>query len=273
MDDLGHFARPGPTASGVRLRRASPASPIPSRKVGVYGRADLKGPPQGRRLVGGFTRTDLLVTIAVVSVFAVGLVVWLTRVGNQAALARCVGNLQSVNRAVLQFAQDRSGMLPTGRDSPPPGGWWWYKESVKSYLGLTGASSVNDTVFACPRDRGYAAGGSGIDPFCRSARHDFTSYVFNGVDLPGVPNIAGRTLASIRSPGRTLLTMEWTAHAPLSWHRSLTGQANTPFYSDAQSVVGYVDGHVAFTRIYYDGMNAAYTRDPIPGYAYQYSGD
>ena len=44
-----------------------------------------------------------------------------------------------------------------------------------------------------------------------------------------------------------------------------------PFYCDAQSVVGFVDGHVSFSKIYYDGYNAAYTQDPIPGYDYQYS--
>jgi prepilin-type processing-associated H-X9-DG protein len=67
--------------------------------------------------------------------------------------------------------------------------------------------------------------------------------------------------------------MEWTAHAPLAWHKSKTGRNNMPFYCDAQSVVGFVDGHVSFSKIYYDGYNAAYTRDPIRGYEYQYSGD
>ena len=67
--------------------------------------------------------------------------------------------------------------------------------------------------------------------------------------------------------------MEWTAHAPLSWHKSRTRQKNTPFYNDAETVVGFVDGHVKLVPIYYDGMNAAYTRDPIGGYEYQYSGD
>jgi len=65
--------------------------------------------------------------------------------------------------------------------------------------------------------------------------------------------------------------MEWTAHAPLSWHKSRTGKKNAPFYCDALSVVGFVDGHVTFTRIYYDGYNAAYTQDPISRYEYQYS--
>ena len=67
--------------------------------------------------------------------------------------------------------------------------------------------------------------------------------------------------------------MEWAAHAPLSWHRSKTGKANAPFYRDAESVVAFADGHVSFTKMYYDGYNAAYTRDPIPGYDYKYSGD
>ena len=50
--------------------------------------------------------------------------------------------------------------------------------------------------------------------------------------------------------------MEWTAHAPLSWHTSKTGPQNMPFYCGAQSVVGFVDGHVGLTKIYYDGYNA-----------------
>jgi len=93
------------------------------------------------------------------------------------------------------------------------------------------------------------------------------------VNLPGVPNIAGRQTSTIVDPSRTLLVMEWSAHAPLSWHRSKTGTANAPFYDGAESMASFVDGHIDFTRMYYDGVNAAYTRDPIPGYKYKYSGD
>jgi prepilin-type processing-associated H-X9-DG protein len=66
--------------------------------------------------------------------------------------------------------------------------------------------------------------------------------------------------------------MEWCAHAPLSWHRSRTGKANAPFYSDAEAMVAFLDGHAEIIPIYYDGYNAAYTRDPIAGYKYRYSG-
>ena len=105
----------------------------------------------------------------------------------------------------------------------------------------------------------------------RKARCDYGSYVYNGVTLPGMPNSAGLPLSSVNQPKRTLLVMEWTAHAPLSWHKSKTGKKNAPFYRDALSVVGFVDGHVSFVPIYYDGYNAAYTQDPIDSYDYQYS--
>jgi hypothetical protein len=147
--------------------------------------------------------------------------------------------------------------------------WWTYKEQVKSYAGLQGPPSVNDTVFACPSDRGY----TDSKPFSRNPRFGFCSYVFNGVTLPGMPNIAGWKTTEVKQPDKTLLVMEFCAHAPFSWHYSKTGDRNMPFYNDAQSMTAFVDGHTAFTKIYYDGYNAAFTRDPVPGYTYKYSGN
>ncbi len=216
-----------------------------------------------------FTRTDLLVAVAVMTLLTAVVMTPLAALKRKARLSVCIGNLQQVNRAVLLYCEDNRKTLP----GPMPGQqadiWWWYKEQVKRYVGLTVPSSTNDTVFACPGDRGY----SDPKPFWRNARFDYGSYVFNGVTLAGVPNIAGRQLPSVKLPQTTLLVMEWTAHAPLSWHKSKTGKENSPFYCDAQSVVAFVDGHVSFSKIYYDGYNAAYTRDPIVGYDYKYSGD
>jgi hypothetical protein len=183
-------------------------------------------------------------------------------------LTGCTGNLQQVGQAVLRFAEDHSTTLPGLKHTESGDPWWWYKEEIKSYIGLSGPSSSNDTVFACPLDRGY----SDPVPFNRNPRFDYSSYVFNGVTLFGIPNIAGWKLPEVNQPNRTLLVMEWVAHAPLSWHRSKTGKANAPFYRDAESVVAFPDGHADFIRIYYDGYNAAYTRDPIPGYDYKFSG-
>jgi hypothetical protein len=214
-----------------------------------------------------FTLTDLLVMVAVISLLGAIAVAWQVAVKEKARLVLCAANLGRVDRAVLDSCTDNRQSLP----NLPPGDnrslWWWYKEQVKSYAGLRGESSTNDAVFACPSDRGY----SDPVPFHLNSRFDFSSYVYNGVTLPGMPNIAGLPLAAVKQPKRTLLVMEWTAHAPLSWHKSRTGKQNAPFYSDAQSVVGFVDGHVGFIPIYYDGYNAAYTQDPVTGYDYQYS--
>ena len=187
----------------------------------------------------------------------------------RARLAACTSNLQQVGRAVLSFAVEHDGALPDTVPGQEGDLWWWYKEQVKKYAGLLGPSSPDDRVFACPDDRGY----SDPRPFHQTARFDYGSYVFNGVTLPGAPNIAGWKTEAVREPARTLLVMEWTAHAPLSWHRSRTGRRNLPFYSDAENVVAFVDGHVKFIPIHYDGYTAAFTRDPIPGYEYRYTGD
>jgi type II secretory pathway pseudopilin PulG len=220
----------------------------------------------------GFTATDLLVVLAVITLLAAIVLPSVAALRSKSRLATCQSNLAQVTRAILMYAEDHAKTLPLLKDSKPPGAWWWYKEQVKGYAGLTGPSSARDKVFACPNDRGYGEGDRS-PPFWRSAKFDFTSYVYNGVDLPGIPNVAGRELSTLIAPEKTLLVMEWTAHAPLSWHRSKTGKANEPFYNDAESVVGFVDGQVKLVKIYYDGYNAAYTRDPIPGYSYKYSGE
>jgi type II secretory pathway pseudopilin PulG len=217
----------------------------------------------------GFTGIDLLVVLAVVSVLGALVMISLTMSQRKVGLAQCTDNLRQVNHAVLQFTEDNNKTLPTPVAGLPGELWWWYKELVKKYAGLTGASSANDRVFACPGDRGY----TDAKPFHDNPRFDYTSYVFNGVSLPGVPSVAGWPVASVKQTQKTLLTMEWTAHAPLSWHNSKTGKKNLPFYNDAASVLGFVDGHVSYANIYYDGYNAAFTRDPIAGYEYKFSGN
>lgn len=228
---------------------------------------------QRPRARGAFTLTDFTVTLAVLSLLAALVLPKVAKARSDTRMAACLANVRQVNRAVIDYAEDHERTLPRMEGAPIPGGWWHYKNQIKGYLGLTGPSSPNDKVFACPDDRGYGEGAEKPQPFWRKKKHNYTSYVFNGVNLPGVPNVGGRELSTIREPAKTLLVMEWTAHAPLSWHRSRTGRANTPFYNDAESIAGFADGHAALIKFHYDGLNAAYTRDPAPGYQYKYSGD
>jgi type II secretory pathway pseudopilin PulG len=220
-------------------------------------------------LIRGFSFADLMMVVAVLgALFTFAAIKW-SNARDRNRLATCKDRLEQINRAVLTYALDNRERLP----EPEPGvlkpHWWWYKEQVKGNLNLRGRSSAADREFACPSDRGY----DDDKPLRLSEKSDFSSYTYNGVNLPGLPNISGKNLGTIKEPGRTLLVMEWTAHAPLSWHRSRTGSKNHPFYNNAESVVGFVDGRVEMIPIYYDGINAAYTRDPIPGYDYKYSGD
>lgn len=222
-------------------------------------------PPQIR----AFGLPDLFVVLAVLSLCtAVALPAWM-KARAQTRRGQCEANLKKITGAVLSYAALNNGRLPEAEPALKGVVWWWYKELVKGELVLKGPSSPADRVFACPDDRGYEDN----KPFRLSPKFDYGSYVFNGVNLPGVPNVAGKPLNAIRNADRTLLVMEWSAHAPLSWHDSRTGKKNQPFYDNARSVLGFVDGHVDYLPIYYDGMNAAYTRDPIPGYKYKYSGD
>ena len=219
-----------------------------------------------------FTLADLLVVVAVIAVLVAVVVPVMVRNKAKARQALCVSNLKEVTRAVLLYTEENQKAFPALDPSPPTGIWWWYKELVKGYVGLTGPSSPRDKLFACPDDRGYTDPG----PFYKNARFDYGSYVFNGVTLPTVtnlPSLAGLTVTAVKEPDKTLLMMEWSAHAPLSWHKSRTGKMNHPFYNDAESVVGFVDGRAKFIKIYYDGSNPAFTRDPIPGYEYKYSAD
>jgi len=230
---------------------------------------DLNPEKWHRSSAQAFAFPDLLSIIAVLALLlAIALPMW-TNARARSQQQQCTGRLGQVTKAVLTFSEENSGKLPEMEPGLKGPVWWHYKEQVKMYLGIRGPSSAADREFACPADRGYEDG----KPFRLSAKFDYNSYVFNGVHLPGVPNVAGRTVGSIKEPARTLLVMEWAAHAPLSWHRSRTREKNEPFYNNAESVVSFVDGHVDFVPIYYDGINAAYTRDPIPGYKYKYSGD
>src|ERR1051326_6347949 len=198
----------------------------------------------------GFTRTDLLAALATGVVLAALVIVPLAGIRGRNRLQICADNLRRIGQAVLGYAGDHGTRLPGLNQTEAGDPWWWYKEEIRGYLGVPAQSPAHDRAFACPLDRGY----SDPRPFCKSARFDYSSYVFNGVTLVRTPNIAGWKLPSVRQPDRTLLVMEWPAHAPLSWHRSRTGAANAPFYRDAESVVAFADGRVDLVKIYYAGQ-------------------
>lgn len=207
-----------------------------------------------------FTLIELLVVIAVIALLAALLLPVVARAKDRARQTACRSNLAQINVAFHAYADDYRDALPTlPEPNPYPNGVGaYYKQLIKVYLGLDGPASPKETVFICPSDRE-------IFP---QRRHAFTSYTFNGyeVDADSLPRITGQPLGAIRQPAKAVLAAEFPTFFGGSWH-----PFKTEAYADARNLVAFVDGHVAATKIYWDGVPDSQPREYEPPANYQYS--
>ncbi|SPE59546.1 Type II secretory pathway pseudopilin PulG-like protein [Verrucomicrobia bacterium] len=239
----------------------------------------------GRRHSAGrraFTLIELLVVIAIIAILAAMLLPALARTKAKALKTQCMNNVKQITVGMILYCGDYNDTTPgaNGVPSPPAqdGIWWWYKELIKPYVGvratpsatsLNGLTGTNAAVFACPKDRGWPP--NYPKPLCQTLSVDYSSYIFNGVnnqaddDAVNLNNMLSFKLASVRHPTRTWLIGEWSFSWAFSWHDSLTGNANRA-YNNCLNNLGFVDGHVAYLRIYYDTVSGAY-----PGGYYTYA--
>jgi prepilin-type processing-associated H-X9-DG protein len=159
-------------------------------------------------------------------------------------------------------------------------------------MGLNGASSPKDKIFACPADRFYpnfvTTNAVPSWSYVRQSLHDqpffdFSSYAFNGGDnltrMVGAiavkrPGLTGIKLSAVKHPARTVLVSEASALVPWSWH----APSPSLYFANAKSMVGFVDGHVSYIKIYWDstplpdgGVSFALAYDPPGDYDYQWS--
>lgn len=243
----------------------------------------------------GFTLLELLFVMAIISVLAALLLTAISRAKGKARRIVCQNNLHQINLGVRMYSDDSNDK------APKPAGWTShpydaYKELMKSYVGLKSKSSEKDKLFACPADTFYYDYSLGHYPrsaplvgyvgesVCSRPDFDFSSYLFNAGNVFGThkhpakrPGIAGLSLSSIKHPARTVLVMEVPALIPFSWHspkRPLRWTKND-FFNNAMNMVGYVDGHVSYIRIYWKASwpptSCAGDYDPPEGYDYQWS--
>ena len=237
-------------------------------------------PDLNRYMRRGFTLIELLAVIAVVGILAALLLPVLSRAKGAAKRTACINDLRQINLAVRMYADDYADSLRAATKDYQI--YFTYKERIRPYL-LRNGSSTNDQLFTCPADDFdcrlpaiqdfFRPGNISGNGFYHLKQTRYSSYIFNGA----APNsretrVAGKPFSSVREPSRLVLVCELSGAIGLSGHdRRQPGQFNK-----AKNVMSYVDGHVSFIPIYWngnsgeDGMPVSY--DPPAGYEYIWFG-
>ena len=234
-----------------------------------------------------FTLIELLVVIAIIGLLAALMLSAVSGAKSNAQRTNCANNLRQIDLALRMYSDDSNDAAPKspGTDEVTLT-LTGYKKAIRKYLGLHGSRSSRPNLFVCPADvfhykdltrrPRYVPHGLWEQPIS-----DFSSYAFNGGnEMTGfnAPGIAGRKISSIKEPAKTVMVAEGAAFILWSWH-----DAKRPFspenakFNDAQNIVGFVDGHVGYIKIYWSGNNPpgslAMFYDPPPAYSYKWSGD
>jgi prepilin-type N-terminal cleavage/methylation domain-containing protein len=248
------------------------------------------------KAAAGFTLVELLVVIAVIAILAALFLPALGRAKAKAQRTACMNNLRQISSGVHMYSDDANDVSPSPAAVAAGTNfvslYSGYKELMKNYVGLKGASSPQDQLFACPADRFYPnhifTDDDGPTEYVQKSLHDepfldYSSYAFNGGD--GRTEVVGTNgvtitrlglgnvkLSAVKHPSRTVLVMEASAGAPWSWHEP----SSRLLFSDARDMVSYVDGHLSFIKIYLDpgprkGLAIFY--NPPASYDYQWTAD
>ena len=236
-------------------------------------------------LANAFTLLELLVVIAIIAILAALLLPVLSSAKARAHRTTCLNNLKQINLGVHLYADDHGDVLTLVSTNMSASVFTDYKSWMKSYVGLHGVSSPQDALFACPADTFCLPENIGGAPqACHLLPvYNYSSYLFNAgnirKDYPFTnefPGIAGRKLASVKNPVKTVLVAERPALAPYSWHQPQKLTARQYQFNDARNMVSFVDGHVSYTKIFWDVNTTpdhfeAWHYNPPTRYDYQWS--
>src|SRR4029079_18438417 len=98
----------------------------------------------------GFTLVELLVVIAIIAILAALLLPALAAAKNRARRTTCTSNLQQINLGIRLYSDDANDTAPSAQTTNRIVNY--YRTLMGSYVGLNGAPSAQDKLFACPAD-------------------------------------------------------------------------------------------------------------------------
>ena len=163
-----------------------------------------------------FTLIELLVVIAIIGILAALLLPVLS-----APKPKRTGNLPEQSQANQSrrshvCADASYNTLPLDGNHMPTNFCMNYEQMIGSYLGISGPLSSQNTLFACPADTFYYAGGFSYSIAVGSchlqSNYNYSSYVFNAGNIFVLtnrwPGIAGWKLNAITEPAKTILVTE-----------------------------------------------------------------
>jgi prepilin-type N-terminal cleavage/methylation domain-containing protein len=237
----------------------------------------------------GFTVIELLVVIAIIAILAALLLATVSSAKDKTRRITCTSNLRQINLGIRMYSDDANDTSPSSQSTNRIVNY--YKTLVQGYVGLNGPPSPEDKLFACPADTfRYWTSTNHVAVFSHSGRHEsananYSSYAFNGInkDLTNfsvngsILGIAGQKLSSIKHPDNTVLVIEQPAFFPYSWHmpKQPISDPNSCFFNNSKNMASFVDGHVSYIEMYWNGQagSLAIFYNPPAGYDYQWSGD
>jgi prepilin-type processing-associated H-X9-DG protein len=203
----------------------------------------------------------------------------LSRARHSSRRTLCINNIRQINLATRLYADEHGDKvtLPTAARATGFLGCH-IKGVVKSYAGYQGKPKDSEALFKCPEDRFHYNGQYFDRGLCEDAANEFSSYGMQVGNMLGVNTdtgapfigMSGVKLSSVRNPAKVVLIAEEAAFIPFSWHKPQK-YVNDYRFNNSMTMLSFVDGHVAFTKIYYAGGLEAWHYNPPAEYDYVWS--
>ncbi len=227
-----------------------------------------------RKIAKAFSLIELLVVIAIIAILAALLLPALSKAKSAAKRTNCISNERQINLAIRLYSEDHGDVIPFYTNEV----YFDYKYPIASYLGAN-----SNKVFVCPADDFVFTGEMAswfTDPpavgqgFYTQSWTDGSSYWFNGgvrADDTNDLGMAQKPFALDRQPDRTALVTEISGGIGVSSH----SRVHPLQFPDSLNAMSFVDGHVAYVKIYWNGVKgfsgfpAFY--EPTNGYDYKWT--